>query len=152
MANGSRFSRRRHGDPDDRGSAALTGKPCIRIPGLSRSLRKPAVCTLLEVVSQQTDTTGTADIFQFGSPARLRGTSDDRRVEVIVTGGNSGVGEATAAALAAAGHSVVIACRTMPKAERAAAAMTGDVTVAHLDLADLASVRKFADSVDGVDV
>jgi NAD(P)-dependent dehydrogenase (short-subunit alcohol dehydrogenase family) len=73
-------------------------------------------------------------------------------VEVIVTGANSGVGEATAAALTAAGHSVVIACRTVAKAERAAAAMAGDVTIAHLDLADLASVRKFADSVDGVDV
>jgi NAD(P)-dependent dehydrogenase (short-subunit alcohol dehydrogenase family) len=73
-------------------------------------------------------------------------------VKVIVTGGNSGVGKATAATLAAAGHSVVIACRTIPKAEQAAATMTGDVRVAHLDLADLASVRKFADSVDGVDV
>jgi NAD(P)-dependent dehydrogenase (short-subunit alcohol dehydrogenase family) len=73
-------------------------------------------------------------------------------VEVIVTGGNSGVGAATAAALAAAGHSVVIACRTIPKAERAAAAMAGDVSIAHLDLADLTSVRKFADSVDGADV
>jgi NAD(P)-dependent dehydrogenase (short-subunit alcohol dehydrogenase family) len=73
-------------------------------------------------------------------------------VRVIVTGGNSGVGAATATALAADGHRVVIACRTIVKAERAAAAMSGDVTVAHLDLADLASVRKFADSVDGVDV
>jgi NAD(P)-dependent dehydrogenase (short-subunit alcohol dehydrogenase family) len=73
-------------------------------------------------------------------------------VRIIVTGGNSGVGKATAAALAAAGHSVVIACRTIPKAEQAAAMMSGDVAVAHLDLADLASVRKFADSVDGVDV
>ena len=73
-------------------------------------------------------------------------------MEVIVTGGNSGVGEATAAALAAAGHSVVIACRTIRKAERAAATMAGDVAIAHLDLADLTSVRKFADSVDGVDV
>lgn len=73
-------------------------------------------------------------------------------MKVIVTGGNSGVGAATAATLAAAGHSVVIACRTIPKAEQAAASMTGDVEIAHLDLADLASVRKFADSVDGVDV
>jgi NAD(P)-dependent dehydrogenase (short-subunit alcohol dehydrogenase family) len=73
-------------------------------------------------------------------------------VRVIVTGGNSGIGAVTATTLAAAGHSVVIACRTMPKAERAAAAMAGDVTVAHLDLANLASVRKLADSVDGVDV
>ena len=73
-------------------------------------------------------------------------------MRVIVTGGNSGVGRATAAALAASGHSVVIACRTIPKAEQAAAAMAGKVEVASLDLADLASVRKFADSVDGVDV
>lgn len=73
-------------------------------------------------------------------------------MKVIVTGGNSGVGAATATTLAAAGHSVVIACRTLPKAERAAATMSGDVTIAHLDLAELASVRKFADSVDGVDV
>jgi NAD(P)-dependent dehydrogenase (short-subunit alcohol dehydrogenase family) len=73
-------------------------------------------------------------------------------VKVIVTGGNSGLGAATATTLAADGHSVVIACRTIAKAERAAAAMSGDVTIAHLDLGDLASVRKFADSVDDVDV
>jgi NAD(P)-dependent dehydrogenase (short-subunit alcohol dehydrogenase family) len=58
-------------------------------------------------------------------------------MRIIVTGANSGVGKATAAALAAAGHSVVIACRTIPKGERAAAEMTGDVEVRHLDLADL---------------
>jgi len=73
-------------------------------------------------------------------------------VRIIVTGGNSGVGKATATALADAGHSVVIACRTIGKGEQAAAAMGGDVHVAYLDLADLTSVRKFADSVDGVDV
>jgi NAD(P)-dependent dehydrogenase (short-subunit alcohol dehydrogenase family) len=47
---------------------------------------------------------------------------------------------------------VVLACRTIPKAERAAAQMAGDVDVLHLDLADLRSVRTFADSVDSVDV
>ena len=73
-------------------------------------------------------------------------------MRIVVTGGNSGVGKATAAALAAAGHSVVIACRTIPKAEQAAAEMVGDVEVRHLDLADLASVRTFADSVESVDV
>ena len=73
-------------------------------------------------------------------------------MRIIVTGGNSGVGKATAAALAAAGHSVVIACRTIPKAEQAAAAMTGDVEVAGLDLADLASVRTFAASIGDADV
>jgi NAD(P)-dependent dehydrogenase (short-subunit alcohol dehydrogenase family) len=73
-------------------------------------------------------------------------------VRIIVTGGNSGVGRATATAMAAAGHDVVIACRTLTKGREAAGAMTGDVEVRELDLADLASVRKFADTVDSVDV
>ena len=73
-------------------------------------------------------------------------------MRVIVTGGNSGVGKATAAALAECGHSVVIACRNIEKAEQAATDMSGDVEVAELDLADLASVRAFADSVETVDV
>ena len=73
-------------------------------------------------------------------------------VKIIVTGGSSGIGKGTASTLAAAGHSVVIAAHTPAKAERAAAEMAGNVEVADLDLADLASVRKFADSVDTVDV
>jgi NAD(P)-dependent dehydrogenase (short-subunit alcohol dehydrogenase family) len=75
-----------------------------------------------------------------------------RNVRIIVTGGNSGVGKATAHAMAAAGHHVVIACRTLTKAYDAAASMPGDVEVRELDLADLTSVRKFADTVDYVDV
>nr|WP_090343832.1 SDR family NAD(P)-dependent oxidoreductase [Mycolicibacterium malmesburyense]CRL75024.1 short-chain dehydrogenase [Mycolicibacterium malmesburyense] len=73
-------------------------------------------------------------------------------MRVIVTGGNSGVGKATAAALANEGHQVVIACRDVDKGRRVAAELTGDVEVAALDLADLASVRSFADSVESVDV
>jgi NAD(P)-dependent dehydrogenase (short-subunit alcohol dehydrogenase family) len=73
-------------------------------------------------------------------------------MRVIVTGGNSGVGQAMAAALAAEGHSVVLACRNLAKADQAAAAMSGDVSAAELDLADLASVRAFAESVKTVDV
>ena len=73
-------------------------------------------------------------------------------MRVIITGGNSGVGKATATALAAEGHSVVIACRTIDKGRRVAAEMPGDVEVRPLDLTDLASVRGFADSVETVDV
>lgn len=73
-------------------------------------------------------------------------------MRVIVTGANSGVGKATATALAAAGHQVVIACRTVVKGKEAAAQMAGHVEVRHLDLADLSSVRAFAESVDSVDV
>ena len=73
-------------------------------------------------------------------------------MRIIITGGNSGLGKETAAALAAAGHHIVIAARDVGKSEQVAAAIGGDVQVAHLDLADLSSVRKFAESVDAVDV
>jgi NAD(P)-dependent dehydrogenase (short-subunit alcohol dehydrogenase family) len=73
-------------------------------------------------------------------------------MRVIVTGANSGVGRATATALAGEGHEVIIACRTLRKGLEAAAAIKADVDVRHLDLADLASVRSFADSIDSVDV
>jgi NAD(P)-dependent dehydrogenase (short-subunit alcohol dehydrogenase family) len=73
-------------------------------------------------------------------------------LRVIVTGANSGVGKSTAGALAAAGHQVVIACRTLTKGEQAAADMGGAIEVRHLDLADLASARSFAESIDSVDV
>ncbi|MGX9791740.1 SDR family NAD(P)-dependent oxidoreductase [Mycobacterium sp. MMS18-G62] len=73
-------------------------------------------------------------------------------MRIIVTGANSGVGRATAAALAKSGHNVVIACRNVEKARLAAAEMEGNVEIAQLDLADLASVRTFAESVETVDV
>ncbi len=73
-------------------------------------------------------------------------------MRIIVTGGNSGVGKSTAHAMAAAGHDVIIACRSLRKAHEAAASMPGKVEVHELDLADLTSVRKFADAVDDVDV
>jgi NAD(P)-dependent dehydrogenase (short-subunit alcohol dehydrogenase family) len=73
-------------------------------------------------------------------------------MRIIVTGGNSGVGKATASALAQAGHSVLIACRDVEKGKRVLADMSGDIEVRHLDLGDLASVRAFADSVETVDV
>jgi NAD(P)-dependent dehydrogenase (short-subunit alcohol dehydrogenase family) len=70
----------------------------------------------------------------------------------IVTGANSGLGAGTARELARAGATVVLACRNVAKGEAAAATMSGRVEVRALDLADLASVRAFAESVDHVDV
>lgn len=65
---------------------------------------------------------------------------------VIVTGANSGIGRATADALGSQGARVVLAVRDLAKGRAAAATMTGDVEVRRLDLADLASVRAFAEA------
>lgn len=70
----------------------------------------------------------------------------------IVTGANSGLGLVTARELARAGARVILACRNVDKGNAAVAGMSGDVQVRPLDLADLASVRAFADTVDAVDV
>jgi len=67
----------------------------------------------------------------------------------LVTGGNTGIGLATATDLARRGGRVYLACRSRPKAEAAIAAITAatgndDVRFLPLDLADLASVRACA--------
>jgi len=71
---------------------------------------------------------------------------------VIVTGANSGLGLVTARELARVGAKTILAVRNTTKGDEAAATMTGDVEVRKLDLQDLASVRAFADGVDGADV
>jgi retinol dehydrogenase-12 len=68
----------------------------------------------------------------------------------MVTGGNTGIGRATAAGLARRGGRVYVACRSQEKGRRAVAdivAATGSDAVAFLplDLADLASVRRCAE-------
>ena len=67
----------------------------------------------------------------------------------VVTGANSGIGKVAATELARAGARVTLAVRDTAKGEAAAREMTGAVDVRPLDLADLASVRAFADGWDG---
>lgn len=66
----------------------------------------------------------------------------------LVTGANTGIGRATAHALAARGGRVIMACRSVEKAEPVAAeireATGASVEVVALDLGDLASVRRAA--------
>ena len=77
---------------------------------------------------------------------------DQRGRRIVVTGANSGLGEQTARALGRAGAEVVLACRNVEKAQRVADEIGENATVAALDLADLTSVRAFADGFDGADV
>ncbi|MGZ4659504.1 MAG: SDR family NAD(P)-dependent oxidoreductase, partial [Blastococcus sp.] len=56
---------------------------------------------------------------------------------VVVTGANSGLGLATARELARVGARVVLAVRDLRRGEQAAATLDGDVSVRHLDLANL---------------
>ncbi|MEZ0110698.1 NAD(P)-dependent dehydrogenase (short-subunit alcohol dehydrogenase family) [Catenulispora sp. EB89] len=67
----------------------------------------------------------------------------------VVTGANSGIGLATARALAGAGARVVFAVRDVERGRAAAASMPGSTEVRLLDLADLESVRTFAASWHG---
>eukprot|EP00184_Porphyridium_aerugineum_P001665 CAMPEP_0184694026 /NCGR_PEP_ID=MMETSP0313-20130426/2095_1 /TAXON_ID=2792 /ORGANISM="Porphyridium aerugineum, Strain SAG 1380-2" /LENGTH=337 /DNA_ID=CAMNT_0027152237 /DNA_START=648 /DNA_END=1661 /DNA_ORIENTATION=+ len=70
---------------------------------------------------------------------------------VIVTGANSGLGKECARALASRGAHVILACRSISKAEEAAKDITAlhptaKLEVKELDLASLTSVRQFSQS------
>jgi NAD(P)-dependent dehydrogenase (short-subunit alcohol dehydrogenase family) len=70
----------------------------------------------------------------------------------VVTGASGGLGMETARVLAARGADVVLACRDMAKAERAAGLIRaeggrGSLRIVRLDLASLASVREAADEI-----
>src|SRR5215217_6634262 len=67
----------------------------------------------------------------------------------VVTGASSGIGLATAKALANDGAHVTLAVRDRAKGERAAATITRDTDVRLLDLADLASIHAFAEDLPG---
>jgi NADP-dependent 3-hydroxy acid dehydrogenase YdfG len=70
----------------------------------------------------------------------------DRR-PAAVTGASSGIGEAVARALGAAGHPVVLGARRVERCEAIAAeirAAGGEAAAARLDVGDPASIKDFA--------
>ncbi|KUL24502.1 oxidoreductase [Streptomyces regalis] len=67
----------------------------------------------------------------------------------VVTGANSGIGLTAADALGRAGAHVVFAVRDLERGRAAAATVNGSTEVRRLDLADLSSVREFADAWQG---
>ncbi len=67
---------------------------------------------------------------------------------IVVTGANSGIGLVTARELVRAGADVALAVRDIKRGEKAASSFEGSFEVRELDLADLSSVRRFADEWD----
>ena len=72
----------------------------------------------------------------------------------VVTGGNSGIGRATATELARHQARVMIACRDVERGKQAADDIRNrvpgaDIEVRHIDLADMTSVREFGEGYDG---
>ncbi|MGV8856233.1 MAG: oxidoreductase [Devosia sp.] len=65
----------------------------------------------------------------------------------IVTGGYSGIGLEVVRALASRGARVIVPVRTPAKAAENLAGVEGDIRTEAMDLADLASVRQFAERV-----
>jgi NADP-dependent 3-hydroxy acid dehydrogenase YdfG len=76
-------------------------------------------------------------------------TADTR--PAIVTGASSGIGEATARALAAAGHPVVLGARRVERCDEIVAeirAAGGEATATQLDVSDLDSVAGFVKAAE----
>ena len=65
----------------------------------------------------------------------------------IVTGGYSGIVLEVVRALAARGAKVIVPVRSAAKAAESLAGVNGDIRTEAMDLADLASVRQFAERV-----
>ncbi len=65
----------------------------------------------------------------------------------IVTGGYSGIGLETVRALASKGASVIVPVRSPEKARENLAGLEGDIATSPMDLADIGSVRTFADGM-----
>ncbi|MGZ6778220.1 MAG: SDR family NAD(P)-dependent oxidoreductase [Mycobacterium sp.] len=80
------------------------------------------------------------------TPARLGDLTGKR---VVVTGATNGVGLGTARALTRAGAHVVMAVRNTELGAQRAKEIGGSTSIAKVDLADLSSVRAFADALDG---
>ena len=79
---------------------------------------------------------------------------------IVMTGSNSGIGFEACKRLATQGHSIVLACRSLAKAEdaiqriRDAGISGGRLTPAACDLTSLNSIKSFADglSLPNIDV
>ncbi|NQX95769.1 MAG: SDR family NAD(P)-dependent oxidoreductase [Erythrobacter sp.] len=89
-----------------------------------------------------------------GSPFGYRSTAREVVADasisgkrIVVTGGYSGIGTETVAALAAGGASVLVGARRLDQASEVLGALDGDITAIELDLSDPASIDAFSAKV-----
>jgi NADP-dependent 3-hydroxy acid dehydrogenase YdfG len=75
-----------------------------------------------------------------------RFASHPQRRPAIVTGASSGIGAATAFALAAAGHPVALGARRVDKLRELVSSIDGEAVALPLDLADPVSIKDFVAS------
>ncbi|WOC12772.1 SDR family oxidoreductase [Gordonia sp. MP11Mi] len=80
----------------------------------------------------------------------IQSTDESERKVAVVTGASSGIGEATARALAHDGYHVVVGARRTERIETLAAEIGGRAH--YLDVTDAESVEQFVASLDRVDV
>ncbi|MDK8894869.1 SDR family NAD(P)-dependent oxidoreductase [Corynebacterium sp. MSK006] len=76
--------------------------------------------------------------------------AQDNQKVAVVTGGSSGIGEATARALAGDGWHVIVAARRVDRLEKIAAQIGGEAV--RLDVTDDDSVAEFAAQIERVDL
>lgn len=86
-----------------------------------------------------------------GSPFGYRSTArevveeaDVAGKRIVVTGGYSGIGTETVAALAAGGAEVLVGARRLEAAQEVLSGLEGNISVVELDLSDPASIDAFA--------
>lgn len=88
--------------------------------------------------------------------AQLITSSEPLRTKtVVITGANSGIGFEACKRLVAKGHTIIVACRSLDKAQDAisriqqdgSVPMNGKLFPAECDLADMSSIRKFVANV-----
>jgi retinol dehydrogenase-12 len=88
----------------------------------------------------------TADEVAAAFPGAVRGKT------ILITGGNSGLGQETGRVLAAAGASVILACRSKKNGDEAVATLkatlgeNADVSFIELDLGDQKQIKAAADA------
>ncbi|QGK70447.1 SDR family NAD(P)-dependent oxidoreductase [Allosaccharopolyspora coralli] len=116
------------------------------------SQRLPASCT--DFLDRLADTSVVVGYTELGARLRRAGWSQDdpepgalRNAIAVVTGGSSGLGEATAVGLARLGATVVLLVRDLSRGEQArerirSEAPNADIVLERCDVSDLADVRR----------